>query len=244
MVLVNKNTAAEVLAAAYDEENGVIRTSATIDGSDIQLGAIELKDGATDTRAKVGAVNALVATDIGLPVASYPVASEVHMGEVGGKTVPVQTSFTRPSDANDYAANDAVSNSTSATTVMTFTGAARVSGGSGYIVRASVIHEKASVTPRMRLHLYNATPGTVFNDNATFANTYAIESAASYLGYIDFDAMASNGSTDSSKSQNETVRKPFKCNADANLYGLLQTLDAFTPGNAKGFTVKLMIEQN
>jgi len=111
-------------------------------------------------------------------------------------------------------------------------------------VGAEIEHEVVSITPRLRLHLYNAAPGTVFNDNAAFANTYAIESAASYLGYIDFDPMTSNGSTDSSKAQNITIRKPFKCNASANLFGLLQSLDAFTPGNAKSFTVKLYCDQN
>lgn len=196
----DRDTVNVVLANAYDESTGVIKTTAAA-------------------------------------------ASEIHIGEIGGKTIPVRATFTRPGDANAYAPNDAVANSTSAPTALTFTGAARVSGGSGYVVSAEVTHEAASVTPRLRLHLFNASP-TAFNDNAALALTYAIVGAASYLGYIDLEAMTSNGGTDFSKSQNITVRLPFKCNADANLYGLLQTLDAFTPGNAKGFTVKLMCEQN
>lgn len=171
-------------------------------------------------------------------------ASEVHVGEVGGKTKPVQGSFTRPGDANAYTANDAVANSTSAPTAITLTGAARITGGSGYIVALTVIHEVVSVTPRFRVHFYDANPATRFNDNAVFANTYAIESASSYLGYMDTAAANSNGLTDASIGQNITDRFPFKCNADANLYCLVQTLDAFTPGNAKGVTVKALCEQN
>lgn len=182
--------------------------------------------------------------NLGTAATSTPAASEVHLGEVGGRTAQIRATFNRPADANDYAANDAVCNSTSAPTPITFTGAARIIGGSGYVTELEVIHEKVSLTPRFRLHLFNALP-TGFNDNAALALTYAVTSAASYLGYIDTPAATSNAGTDYSIGQNITDRKPFKCAADANLYGLLQTLDIIVaPGNAKGVTVKILVEQN
>lgn len=134
MVLVNKNTAAEVLAAVYDEENDAIRTTATIDGSDIQLGAIELKDGATEARAKVGAVNELVATDTGLPVASYPVASEVHTGQVGGHSaVPAATAFTL--DTSAYSIGDVL------TDTLEIDNMVRVNDGTGIFTSVTLIDE-------------------------------------------------------------------------------------------------------
>src|SRR5262245_43124828 len=40
-------------------------------------------------------------------------AGENHLGEVGGRTVAITASYTRPADTTTYAAGDAVSNSTS-----------------------------------------------------------------------------------------------------------------------------------
>lgn len=169
---------------------------------------------------------------------------ENHIGQVGGRLIRVQASFTRPGDASPYAANDAVANSTSAPAALSFPAIARIEGGSGYLVGAEVSHEKAAVTPRLRLHLFNTAP-TPYNDNAALAMTYAVVAAASYLGFIDFDAMTTLAGTDYSKAQNATVRLPFVCAAgNKTLYALLQTLDIFTPGNAKGLTVKLTADVN
>jgi hypothetical protein len=40
------------------DDSGLVQTSATLDGSDIQLGAVEVKDGASDNRLSVSAVGA------------------------------------------------------------------------------------------------------------------------------------------------------------------------------------------
>lgn len=163
---------------------------------------------------------------------------------VGGLLRSARATFTRPSDATPYDANDAVANSTSAPAALTFAALARENAGTGYIVAAEVSHEKTGVTPHLRLHLFNTSP-TAINDNSALALTYAVVTLASYLGYIDFEAMNSAAGSDYSKAQNITIRLPFVTGAASTaLYGLLQTLDAFTPGNAKGVTVKLWADAN
>lgn len=178
--------------------------------------------------------------------ASMPVtiASNQTVISVGGGIKQLAVEFTRPGDATPYTANDAVNNSTSAPTAMQFTTAGRVVGGTGYIVGAEILHEVISVTPRLRLYLFNTSPA-LNNDNVGYAPTYAILSAAGFLGVIDFDPMTSLGLSDGSRAQNMNIRIPYYCTgASQIIYGLVQTLDAFTPGNAKKVMVKLNFDQN
>ncbi len=50
---------------------------------------------------------------------------------VGGKSVQKSASFTRPADTTAYAANDAVANSTSTPTLLSFANCANANGGQG-----------------------------------------------------------------------------------------------------------------
>src|ERR671925_1796191 len=61
-------------------------------------------------------------------------AGENHIGEVGGRSIRVSSSFTRPADTALHATGDNMADSTSAPTVNTITGCARVNGGSGVIL--------------------------------------------------------------------------------------------------------------
>ncbi len=54
---------------------------------------------------------------------------------VGGKSVQKSASFTRPADTTAYAANDAIADSTSAPTLLSFANCANANGGQGYIVK-------------------------------------------------------------------------------------------------------------
>jgi hypothetical protein len=45
---------AEIISAVYDAVNGVLKTSTNIEVSDLQIGAVEIKDSTTDERAVVG----------------------------------------------------------------------------------------------------------------------------------------------------------------------------------------------
>lgn len=170
-------------------------------------------------------------------------ASEAHIGEVGGNTIVVSTSFTRPADTTAYAAKDAVSDSTSAPTVLTFSNIARVNAGSGYITKARLMTNQSTNTTRFRLHLYHTTP-TAINDNAAWTLLWA--NRANRIGYIDFDSLQTEGSgSDAANALNSTVRLAFKCaSASRAIYGLLETLGVFTPASGQVFFLELSSENN
>lgn len=177
-----------------------------------------------------------------LPVA--PTASENHIGEVGGRTVRVAATFARPADTSAYAALDTVSTSTSAPVVITFSNMARVNAGSGYITKARIITDQKTNSARFRLHLYHTAP-TLTNDNAAFPLLWA--DRANRVGKIDFSPMTTEDATNSTcaESLNDAVRLSFTCEAaNTALYGILETLDAFTPASAQNFYISLTAEQN
>ena len=162
---------------------------------------------------------------------------------VGGSMATSAATLTRPSDTTAYTAKDAVSNSTSAPTVLTFADLARVNAGSGYIVKARLMTNQSTNTARFRLHLYHTAP-TAINDNA--AHTLLWANRANRLGYIDFAATQTEGSgSDAATSQNDTVRLPFVCASGSRaVYGLLETLDAFTPASGQIIYIELTSDQN
>lgn len=170
-------------------------------------------------------------------------AGESHIGEVGGNTAAVSVSFTRPADTTAYAAKDAVSNSTSAPTVLTFSNLARVNAGSGYITKARVMTDQAANVARFRLHLYHTAP-TAINDNAQHTILWA--NRANRIGFIDFDAMQTEGTgSDAANALNSTIRLAFVCAAASRtIYGLLETRDAFTPANGQNFLIEITSENN
>ena len=112
------------------------------------------------------------------------------LGSIGGQIEVATATITRPADTTAYTAKDAVSNSTSAPAALTFTGLARLAGGSGYIVKARLMTSQAACTAAFKLHLFNATP-TPINDNAAYTLLYA--NAASRIGTIEFGACQTEG---------------------------------------------------
>jgi len=174
-------------------------------------------------------------------------AGEAHVGKVGGQKVRVSAAFTRPSDTTAYAAKDTVANATSGAVVMTFTGMARVTGGSGYIVKASILTSQTTNTEAFRLHLYNAAPTALQDNAACTAPLYA--DGGSYVGTIDFPACKTEGTGGTAAYVNVTgniansnLPMAFVCAADANLYGILETPAGFTPASAQTFTIVLVAE--
>lgn len=164
---------------------------------------------------------------------------------VGGTKYEITKEFTRPSDTNAYGANDVVSNSTSATTLQELANIATSEGGSGYIVGARLSTDKKSITPRMRVHLFNASNPTVSADNANHQDKYADHEKR--LGYVDLPAMttaADTSNSDMSRSFDlSTLRHAFKCAAGtSSIYYSLETLDAFSPASGQKFKLTLLVE--
>jgi hypothetical protein len=190
-----------------------------------------------------GPTNNIQPVSVSNPLPTTGAAGENHLGEVGGRSVLVSAAFARPADTSAYAALDAVSNSTSAPAVLTFTNLARIAQGSGYITKARLVTDQVGNTARFRLHLYHTAP-TAINDNA--ALTLLWNARDKRIGHIDFDPLATEGSgSDAASALNAILRLPFNCAAsDRNLYGLLQTKDIFTPASGQNFFIELAADLN
>jgi len=172
------------------------------------------------------------------------------MSTIEGKRL-VTISVTKALDSSDgaYAAEDVLSESKTAGTYWTFSSPAKVSGGTGYIVKAQAISETNNITPRLTLYLFNAAPTSAVNDN--IANTAVLHADISqYIGKIDFNAMEDLGpaGTDSTAittpSTYGNLPLAFNCATSTNvLYGILVTRNAFTNTATNDMTIKLMCEQ-
>ena len=162
--------------------------------------------------------------------------------KVAGNMSSASATLTRPSDTTAYAAKDVVTDSTSSPTVLEFSDIANVVGGSGYIVKAILLTNQSTNTSRFRLHLYHTAP-TAINDNSPFTLLWA--NRVNRIGYLDFVACSTEGTgSDMAQSQSDTVRLPFITSATKHLYGLLESLDAFTPASAQLFYIVLNADVN
>lgn len=181
---------------------------------------------------------------LGVDGSATDMTGENHIGEVAGNTSQVLASFTRPSNTTAYAALDAVNDSTSAPTIISFSNIARVNTGTGYITKAKLQTDQSTNVARFRLHLFNVNNPTLSNDNAAYTAKWA--DRAGYLGYITFLACATEGTgSDVAITVLDGLRFGFACaSGSRTLYGLLETLDAFTPASAQNFHIELMAENN
>lgn len=142
-------------------------------------------------------------------------------------------SITRPSDTTAYAADDAMSNSTSAPTAggMTFT-VARTSGKS-FLITDLVVIASAGTAYQGELFLYDTAP-TAINDNAAF--TVSDAEMLTCVGKIPFSLAAlganAHGHTTNVGMLATTV-------GAATLRGLVRVTSAVTPGNAEVVTFRL-----
>lgn len=160
----------------------------------------------------------------------------------------VKANFTRPSDTTAYAAGDAVTDSTSAPTIMTFDACARANAGSGVITHA-VFQDSANQSTKgsFELWLFHTTV-TPDNDNAVFTPTDAEN--RTFVGVIPFTLPyvgdATSGANGNAVYMGTVDRPlPFVCDSgDDNLYGLLVVRSAYTPVSAERFDVTLFIDQN
>jgi len=165
-------------------------------------------------------------------------ASENFLGKIGGFSLVSSATITRPADTTAYLALDAVSNSTSAPTVLTFANIARVVGGSGILTKFRLMTDQKTCTARFRLHLFHTAP-TAINDNAGYGLLFT--NAGNRLGQIDFPAMTTENATNSTaaNTSNITDRMPFVLPTGTSLFGILETLDAFIPASAQNFYLEL-----
>lgn len=138
-----------------------------------------------------------------------------------------EVTLTRPNDSTPYSINDAVTDSTSASTAIDFANCARSAGTGVTLLQARMTINKVMGSTRFRLWLYRDTPASIPNDNAAFSQTWANSSLR--IGYVDF-ATPITGSDCS-----DYYGTPVWTGAHAvqpvgtSIKGILQVLDAVTP---------------
>ncbi len=151
-----------------------------------------------------------------------------------------------------YAAKDVVGADDCCTTLAVtwdFADAARVIGGYGRIIGATLVNETENQAVQYDLLLFNATPTGELRDNA--ANTNPVKADRSkFIGKITFPISVANGATVATSSQategNATtgIPLPFKCAVGATtLYGVLVTNTAYTHEATDDIEIALIVER-
>lgn len=172
-------------------------------------------------------------------------AGENYIGHIGGTTRVVSGEFNRPANTDAYVANDVVNDGNDDIAIPD---AARVGAGTGYITRIHLATNKASITPRFRIH-FSATNNFFTNktDGVQIAIPYTDIADDAYIGYYDMPAMVSTGANGMSYAFDSTMRLPFDLTgkgASTTIYYLIETLDPFTPDSGQSFRVAVGVEQN
>lgn len=156
------------------------------------------------------------------------------------KFVTVQTDITRPADTTAYAVDDCWSDSTTAPTAggYTFTGAARISGGSGIITDAMFTTSNDPATKLFgELWIFN-TSVTNINDNSAFAvSDSEIKTCVAKIPFVMEDA-GNNGFYHA-----QALNIGFTCSGSANLRFLVRVKVAYTPASGEVLTCTLKILQ-
>ncbi len=174
-------------------------------------------------------------------------AVETNPAFVSGQIASMPTAnFTRPADTTAYTANDLVANNTTpgSVTPLSWT-APRYATGSGQIRRARLKKSTNTTTAAsFRLHLYATSPTCTNGDNGAWLTTQS-----GYLGSIDLDMSGAAGRvfSDPAAEVVGAVTIGSEINFDvasgSTVFGLLQAIGAYTPGNAEVFTCELEIIQ-
>lgn len=151
-----------------------------------------------------------------------------------GFPVTVSTDVTRPADTAVYAANDALSNSTTAPTSGGFTlsGICRKSGGSVLITDVIVTSSADPATPLQGEVFLFSQAVTNINDNAAFAVSDA--EIKTCVGRISF-ALEDVGNNDFFHAQNLNILATAVGSADLRF--LIRVRNAYTPASAEVITV-------
>lgn len=153
--------------------------------------------------------------------------------------ITCSTDVTRPANTTTYTINDALADTTPTTGGFTFTGAARVSGGSGIITDMWVtFDEDAAVPLQGEVHIFEQAV-TAITDNAAYAITDA--EARTQIGKIPF-ALEDNGNQGVYHAQNLNIG--FTAVGSANLRFTIKVKNGYIPTtNSSVITIRLKILQ-
>lgn len=150
-------------------------------------------------------------------------------------------SYTRPADTTAYTAGDALSDSTSAPSVLTFKNAVR--DGSAILEAAICMDSVAAGTkPDLELWLFHTAP-TPVNDNAAFAISDA--EILNLVAIVPFAVATFQASSNNCACQKTGLAIPVhgalrdKARKTVDLYGMVVVRNAYTPASGEVFNFSL-----
>ena len=160
--------------------------------------------------------------------------------------VQVTANFTRPANTTAYTAGDAVSNSTSSPTIITFSNAARFNGGTLRLSTASLVLNAAppATPPNFSLLLFD-TSTTPTNDNSPWGlsnadSLHCLTSIPLIASFPFSPIVASVGNNMIYNWEANGEGRLIKCaSADVNLYAQLMIMNSYTPTSGETFNLTL-----
>jgi hypothetical protein len=172
-------------------------------------------------------------------------AVEGHIGEVGGHINKVTKEITRAASADTYHANDLMADS-AGVKIWELPNVGRIVGGTQYLVGLRLTTNLKSITPRFRVHFFNAATPTLSADNANWQDKYA--DVLLRTGYVDLPAMSTAAdatNSDMSRSMDLTLRYPMCCSAiSASMWFAFEALDSFVSASGQKFTLITLWDNN
>lgn len=169
-------------------------------------------------------------------------ASELHIGEVGGRMACPSSNFNRPGGTVTYTVGYLIANNATAGSVTplswTFT---RVAQGSSYLIRARLVKSTTTLSGIFRVHFYTASPTCSNGDNGAWLTN----SASSYLGNVDISI--TQAFTDGAfgvgvSNVGSTIAQALA--SGSTVYGLIEARSAYAAGAAENFAVTLELSEN
>lgn len=145
-------------------------------------------------------------------------------------------SFTRPNDTTQYAIGDAISDSTSAPTPITFSEICDFMGGTLVLYEVIITSSaKQGTLPQMNLWLFNTIP-TATNDNSALSLTDTQNNTC--IAVIPLTTSFS--ATNNSRLEVSNLRRILRlASSSKNLYGLLEATNTYTPVANEVFTITI-----
>lgn len=185
---------------------------------------------------EMSVINGRMLKENGAPLNIADVLSNaINVSSISGEPA---SNFTRPDNTTTYSIGDVVGSSPSAN--MVFSDVSSVDGSHVIIMGVSLRIDVSAIPEGMsefRLHLYNTAP-TPIADNDAY-NLIAAD-RSKYLGCITLDAPIDLGDTLYSDTKNVNLKIKL-ATGSTSLYGVLQTLNAYTPTSQAAKTVKLHV---
>ena len=173
-------------------------------------------------------------------------AGEAHIGEVAGKIAVAQATLTRPANTTAYTANTIVANNATAGSVVPITLAVARSNDKTVMIRRLrlKVNDTAWLNAVVRVHLYKDSPTFAVGDGG---NWISGTTESTYIGYADIVLDRQFSDPFVKGFGVPAVGSEWNVEPSAgtqNIFAVLETRSAVTPGSAKTFTLAAECHQN